>query len=66
MLSRVNDDWLHGKLKSGDKEGAFPASFVDCVPDGLPEMKKNEEPKEEEKEVTVSHRGGFGRREKEK
>ena len=52
MLSRVNEDWLHGKLKSGGKEGAFPASFVDRVPDGLPEKEK-EEP---EKKATVSHK----------
>lgn len=52
MLSKVNDEWLHGKLKSGSKEGAFPASFVDRVPDGLAEKKK-EEPKEK---PTVSYR----------
>ncbi|KAK7452255.1 hypothetical protein BaRGS_00039736 [Batillaria attramentaria] len=34
VLSKVNDQWLYGKCQ--DREGSFPASFVDGVPDDLP------------------------------
>lgn len=34
VLSKVNDQWLFGKCNG--KEGSFPASFIDNIPDNLP------------------------------
>ncbi|XP_076468569.1 uncharacterized protein LOC143299243 isoform X2 [Babylonia areolata] len=35
VVSRVDKQWLFGQ--SGGREGSFPASFVDVVPDDLPQ-----------------------------
>ena len=38
VLSCVNQDWLFGE--SSGQQGQFPAGFIDSVPAGLPEYKK--------------------------
>ena len=62
MLARVNDEWVFGRLKSG-QEGMFPATFVDHLPEGLP-MKSELDKKEESiKKAGISVREEEGGRE---
>ena len=47
VVERINSDWLLGELNG--KEGLFPVSFVESVPDSLPQHstsnhKENNEP----------------------
>lgn len=41
VTAKVSDEWIYGK--KGDKEGMFPESFVDRIPDNLP-LKSDKDP----------------------
>ena len=62
VLARVNEEWVCGRLKSG-QEGMFPASFVDHLPEELPLQSELEKraTEEVEKEVKVRRGGEMGR-----
>ena len=56
VVSRVDADWVVGELRG--KKGMFPASFVDKVPDNLPQDSGGDSKEKTESPSKSSDSGG--------